>query len=357
MTWEEKHTTRGRAKLLYELAEARPARWRDRWARRRVRDALDLCLVCKGCKSDCPVGRRHGHLQGRVPSHYSEGRLRRGRPTPSDRSGAGHVSAARPGSRISSAICRGLRRRVALAGRHGPAAGGPPVRRPDLQGVVRGPRTPPDVGTQPALLWPTPSTTSSNPAVSRAAADVPDPPGFRAALPPGDMRCGRPLYDYGLLDTGPHRLCRYRSRTSPRAQAAPRWSALNRAARGLPRRTGNLFPNNTDAHASPGELNLHTGLNSSPAQGAPLRSAQTRTAKGPAARALPSQSRHGHRDVENRAVLKAMGLDVRVARFRCVAAAWRVSFGFEPGEHYEVSIQCGERVRSCPPCARPATTS
>ena len=53
-TGEEKHSTRGRARLLFEIASGRAVVRRRRADE--VRDALDLCLSCKGCKRDCPVG-------------------------------------------------------------------------------------------------------------------------------------------------------------------------------------------------------------------------------------------------------------------------------------------------------------
>jgi FAD/FMN-containing dehydrogenase len=54
VTREEKHSTRGRARLLQEMAEA-SGPVKDRWRSEEVKDALDLCLACKGCKGDCPV--------------------------------------------------------------------------------------------------------------------------------------------------------------------------------------------------------------------------------------------------------------------------------------------------------------
>src|SRR4029079_18961553 len=52
VTRDEEHSTRGRARLLFEMLEGNPLTggWRDE----HVKDALDLCLACKGCKSDCP---------------------------------------------------------------------------------------------------------------------------------------------------------------------------------------------------------------------------------------------------------------------------------------------------------------
>ena len=61
-TREEKHSTRGRAHLLFEMLRGDSDQ--DGWRDEDVKDALDLCLACKGCKGDCPVIGRYRHLQG-----------------------------------------------------------------------------------------------------------------------------------------------------------------------------------------------------------------------------------------------------------------------------------------------------
>ena len=83
-TGEENDSTRGRARLLQEMV--RGGTVQDGWRSTEVRDALDLCLSCKACSSDCPVGVDmatykaeflHQHYKGRVRprSHYSLGWL------------------------------------------------------------------------------------------------------------------------------------------------------------------------------------------------------------------------------------------------------------------------------------------
>ncbi|MGY5057142.1 FAD-binding and (Fe-S)-binding domain-containing protein [Streptomyces sp. 900105755] len=83
-TGEEAHSTRGRARLLHEMLAGELVT--DGWRSTEVRDALDLCLSCKGCRSDCPVGVDmatykaeflHHHYAGRrrPAAHYSMGRL------------------------------------------------------------------------------------------------------------------------------------------------------------------------------------------------------------------------------------------------------------------------------------------
>ncbi|WP_406515364.1 FAD-binding oxidoreductase [Streptomyces sp. NBC_00873] len=83
-TGEEAHSTRGRARLLHEMLAGEVIT--DGWRSEEVRDALDLCLSCKGCRSDCPVGVDmatykaeflHHHYRGRLrpAAHYVMGRL------------------------------------------------------------------------------------------------------------------------------------------------------------------------------------------------------------------------------------------------------------------------------------------
>jgi FAD/FMN-containing dehydrogenase/Fe-S oxidoreductase len=83
-TGAEEHSTRGRARLLHEMLAGEVVT--DGWRSTEVRDALDLCLSCKGCRSDCPVEVDmatykaeflHHHYAGRrrPAAHYTMGRL------------------------------------------------------------------------------------------------------------------------------------------------------------------------------------------------------------------------------------------------------------------------------------------
>ena len=53
VTREEKYSTRGRAHLLQEMLRGETLA--DGWKNISVKESLDLCLACKGCKTDCPV--------------------------------------------------------------------------------------------------------------------------------------------------------------------------------------------------------------------------------------------------------------------------------------------------------------
>ena len=83
-TGNEKDSTRGRARVLQEMVTGGLVR--DGWRSTEVHEALDLCLACKGCASDCPTGvdmatykaeALHQRYRGRIRprSHYALGRL------------------------------------------------------------------------------------------------------------------------------------------------------------------------------------------------------------------------------------------------------------------------------------------
>src|SRR5712691_4540595 len=74
VTREEEHSTRGRAHLLWEMTKGDVIR--DKWRSPHVKSSLDLCLACKGCKSDCPVGVDVATYKAEFLSHYYEGRVR-----------------------------------------------------------------------------------------------------------------------------------------------------------------------------------------------------------------------------------------------------------------------------------------
>src|SRR5438067_7390160 len=75
VTREEMHSTRGRTHLLWEMLHGDPigkSGWRDD----HVKEALDLCLACKGCKSECPLNVDMATYKAEFLAHYYEGRLR-----------------------------------------------------------------------------------------------------------------------------------------------------------------------------------------------------------------------------------------------------------------------------------------
>ncbi|WP_329464549.1 FAD-binding and (Fe-S)-binding domain-containing protein [Streptomyces sp. NBC_01431] len=195
-TGEEQHSTRGRARLLHEMLAGEVVT--DGWRSEEVRDALDLCLSCKGCRSDCPVGVDmatykaeflHQHYQGRrrPAAHYAMGRLPE------------WLRVAAPLARPLNAAAR-VRPLAALAKQ---LAGIAPERtlpalapRTFLRAVRSRPAPPdPDV-----ILWPDTFTNHLSPQVGRAALRVLADAGVDAALPAGRVCCGLTYVSTGQLD-------------------------------------------------------------------------------------------------------------------------------------------------------------
>ena len=201
-TGEEAHSTRGRARLLHEMLAGEVIT--DGWRSTEVRDALDLCLACKGCRTDCPVGVDmatykaeflHHHYRGRrrPAAHYTMGRL------------PGWLRLAAPFAGVLNAAAR-VRPLAALAKR---LAGIAPER--DLPILPRetftrwlsrqwGRGTVILSNDQVALLWPDTFTEHLAPEVGRAAYRVLESAG-RTVLPIGStVCCGLTYVSTGQLD-------------------------------------------------------------------------------------------------------------------------------------------------------------
>ncbi|KUL72485.1 MULTISPECIES: FAD-binding and (Fe-S)-binding domain-containing protein [unclassified Streptomyces] len=185
-TGAEEHSTRGRARLLHEMLAGELVT--DGWRSDEVRDALDLCLACKGCRSDCPVGVDmatykaeflHHHYAGRrrPAAHHSMGRLPRWLRLVDRTRTAGLVNAL--------AAVRPL---AWLAKRLGGIA--PERRLPRLATRTfsrwwetrERPAVP--AGGERVVLWPDTFTEHLSPSVGRAAVRVLEAAGLRVALPP-----------------------------------------------------------------------------------------------------------------------------------------------------------------------------
>jgi Fe-S oxidoreductase len=202
-TREEAHSTRGRANAL-RLALA--GRLGDAGlADDGVRDVLDLCLECRACRTECPVGVDVARMKSEFLSAFWK---RHG--IPARAKALGHVDRlARWGSRLApmsnviarSSLARGLNERLlGLDRRRTP----PPFARSTLRTRVRHLRPAPDRADRPdaaggVALFVDTFTNHFHPQVGLAALDVIARAGFGATLAP-NVCCGRPLISQGLLD-------------------------------------------------------------------------------------------------------------------------------------------------------------
>ncbi|HUH06200.1 MAG TPA: FAD-linked oxidase C-terminal domain-containing protein, partial [Egibacteraceae bacterium] len=196
-TRDEIHSTRGRARLLFEMLEGDPVRggWRDE----HVEDALSLCLSCKACKTECPVGVDMAAYKAEFLSHRYEGRIR-----PAAAYSIGLIPFwARLASRAP-----GLANRALGAPGIGPLlkrlAGIHSRRRPPrfaAQTLSRSLGSPPAAaGGRPVALWLDTFVEHFQPEVGRAALTVLTAAGNDVHAVRGQACCGRPLYEFGMLD-------------------------------------------------------------------------------------------------------------------------------------------------------------
>src|SRR5579871_507232 len=202
VTREEKHSTRGRAHLLFEMLQGETLKggWRDE----HVKEALGSCLACKGCKGDCPVFVDMATYKAEFLSHYYEGRVR---PASAYSMGLIHWW-ARAASQFPE-LANWLTHAPGLS-RAAKAAAGIASKRqfPAFAPVTfrrwfasRAPRP----GTR-VILWPDTFNDHFHPQVAVAATEVLEAAGFRVAIPEQVLCCGRPLYDYGFLDLAKRKL-------------------------------------------------------------------------------------------------------------------------------------------------------
>lgn len=74
VTREENDTTRGRAHLFFEMCHG--GLLKSGWSSKAVLNSLELCLACKGCKTECPVNVDLATLKAEFLAHHHRERLR-----------------------------------------------------------------------------------------------------------------------------------------------------------------------------------------------------------------------------------------------------------------------------------------
>ncbi|MFF0770226.1 FAD-binding and (Fe-S)-binding domain-containing protein [Nonomuraea wenchangensis] len=200
-TGEEEHSTRGRARLLFEMLNGhRDSTVTDGWRSTAVHDALDLCLACKGCKRDCPVEVDMATYKAEFLSHHYAGRLR-----PAAHYSMGwlpvwaRLASFAPGLVNAVTHAPGLDRLVKRLGGLEPAR---PL--PSFAGIRfsdayrrRGPRGSGDLGE--VLLWPDTFTDNLAPRIAASAVAVLEAAGYRVIVPPRTLCCGLTWISTGQL--------------------------------------------------------------------------------------------------------------------------------------------------------------
>ncbi|MFF0476422.1 FAD-binding and (Fe-S)-binding domain-containing protein [Streptomyces sp. NPDC004284] len=204
-TGEEEHSTRGRARLLFEMLGGHDdSPVTGGWRSTEVRDALDLCLACKGCKSDCPVGVDMATYKAEFLAHHYQGRLR-----PPAHYAMGwlpvwaRLARAAPGFANAALHAPGLGRTGKLLAGVDPRRDVPLFAAESFQEAWhRSAGTPPDPrDARTVLLWPDTFTNHFQPHIADAATRVLGDAGFRVAVPYGPVCCGLTWISTGQLAT------------------------------------------------------------------------------------------------------------------------------------------------------------
>ncbi len=347
VTREEQHSTRGRARLLFEMIRGEVIGqqvWRDE----NVKEALDLCLACKGCKGECPVNVDMATYKAEFMSHYYAGRLR-----PVTAYTIGLIFWWARLASLMPALANFFTQTPLLSDLLKRMGGIAPERRiPAFAAQTfrqwirqREPRTLKERIHQGArhaesrpgvILWADTFNNHFLPETLQAAVEVLEAAGYHVIVPQQALCCGRALYDYGFLDQAKHQLRQVLTTLRPYVEAGIPVVGLEPSCIAVFRdELINLFPDDGNAQRlSAQSFLLSEFLERQNYQ--PPRSAQ---------RALVHGHCHHkaimHMDDEA-ALLSRMGLDYQLLDSGCCGMAG--AFGFERGEHYDVSIKAGERV-------------
>ena len=332
-TREEQHSTRGRARLLFEMLHGDPLA--DGWRSEAVREALDLCLACKGCKRDCPVDVDMATYKAEFFSHYYAGRLR-----PRAAYSMGLIRTWCRAARAAPMLAN-LLLRTPPFGALLKAAGGvhrarrlPPFARRTFRDWHR--RHPAPARGDEVLLFPDTFNDNFHPDVAIAATRVLEAAGCRVRIPPRPLCCARPLYAWGMLDGARNQLAQILDALDATVQAGTPVIVLEPACcASLRDELPDLFPR--DARAKRLAASTHT-------LGEFLGRRKGYEPPRLSARALVQVHCHQHAVLgfeHESALLRRLGLDVEVLDSGCCGMAG--GFGFET-EHYDVSMKCAERV-------------
>ncbi len=334
-TGEEEHSTRGRARLLFEMVQGDVIT--DGWRSTEVHDALDLCLACKGCRSDCPVDVDMATYKAEFLFHHYRGRFR-----PMAHYSMGWIPLW---ARLAAVAPRALNAVTHTAGLSTlvKKAGGIDVQRelPSFAGerftswFARRAPVAPVSSRGRVVLWPDSFVNNFEPDVGQAAVAVLESAGFDVGVPQRTVCCGLTWISTGQLKMAKCVLRRTLTvlrpalRTStPIVVLEPSCAAVFRSD--LPE----LLYGDEDAHRlakqtyTLGELLARKAPDWEPPQ--------------IDAHAVVQQHCHQHAILgygDDRQVLVDAGVEAEVLDAGCCGLAG--NFGFEKG-HYDVSVACAE---------------
>ncbi|MCA1716033.1 MAG: 4Fe-4S dicluster domain-containing protein, partial [Actinobacteria bacterium] len=334
VTKEEEHSTRGRARILHEMLRGDVIK--DGFRSKEVYDALDLCLSCKGCKGDCPVNVDIATYKTEFLSKYYKGKLR-----PAYAYTMGlimfHARAAQYMPRLANLVAHApvLKDLVKRVGGLAPEREMPPFAHQTFKAWFkeRGPVNP---DGPPVVLFPDTFNNFLHPEPMKAAVEVMEAAGYRIIVPQQALCCGRPLYDYGMLDTARVFLNRLVETLSPYVREGIHVVGIEPSCVATFRdELPNMLPHDEDAkRLSQQTLTLDEFLVQ-----------EVRDYEPPKLNRKAIVHGHCHQEAvmkmtAEQELLQKIGLDFEILDSGCCGLAG--SFGFEK-EHYDISMKVGER--------------
>ncbi len=343
-THEEMHSTRGRARLLFEMIQGSVIR--DGWKSEAVREALDLCLACKGCKRDCPVGVDMASYKAEFFSHYYRNRLR---PRSAYSMGLIHwwarAAAVAPGLANGIGSTPGLSRLAKVVGGIARERRLPAFASATFRQRLRNRRSDGKPGRR-VVLWPDTFNEHFHPETALAAVRVLEAAGCNVVVPEGPLCCARPLFAWGMLDMAKRQLRDAVDAVLPEIDQGAAMVVLEPACLASFRdELLELFPGDAGARRVSDNSRLLSEFLADDLGWNPPRLG------GNALVHLHCNHHALFGDKSERTMLDRLGLDYQILDSGCCGMAG--SFGFEK-EHYQVAMAAGERVllpavRSAPP--------
>ena len=334
-TREERYSTRGRARLLAEMLRGEIVR--DGWRSEAVREALDLCLACKGCKSDCPTHTDMATYKAEVLHHHYLGRLRPVQAYPMGLiSRWARLAALAPRVVNLLTAMPGLSTLLKFAGGVARQRSIPRFARRTFRAWFRQRRTTPTAAASRGkiILWADTFNNHFQPGSAAAAVEVLEALGYTVTVPQQHLCCGRPLYDFGMLATARGYLREILDALQADIRAGVPVIGLEPACVSVFRdELLNLFPDDALARRLSAQVYLFSDF---------LMKVADWDAPQLGGEALV----HGHCHQKSlsgmaaeMALLKRLGIRARTVESGCCGMAG--AFGFNP-RHYAVSVKIGE---------------
>jgi len=331
-TREELHSTRGRARLLSEML--RGDLILDGWQSEAVRESLDLCLACKGCRSECPTHTDVASYKAEFLSHHYFARTR-----PRQAYSMGLVQRWARVASLTPRLVNLLTHTPGLSALAKLAAGmaqGREVPRLAKRNFRRWfSRREPSAANGPAvILWPDTFNTYFHPESAAAAVEVLEAAGFQVRIPRQHLCCGRPLYDFGMLDLARRQLRDILTALEREIRAGVPVVGLEPACLSVFRdELLKFFPDDELAQRLSRQTHLFGDFLANHAGWEPPRLGGTAIVHG-----------HCHQQAlfgmaGDLALLARLGVDARLLDTGCCGMGG--AFGFDP-RHYQLSLKIGE---------------